>query len=244
MRIIENSRQIPKTKEYMISSHYYDTLYGYLQMMSHWDGIKGHSRYVYKKSINYSRMAEDLNLSRQTVSKRFNSMLEGTKQQENSDIPPLIRLSEDGLRYELIALESNLAMLVPQTTLEVLVSALNDNAISVYVYLFNRYFANGFNKFKFSYPELKNAIGIAANSNGNNYIISSILFVLSKIGLLSYNKENKIDEEGRSICQHTITWMTNEIEDLPEVIQNQNIDKKRWSLYSKVTGKKRTQTAC
>ena len=75
-------------------------------------------------------------------------------------------------------------MLVPDGTLKVLVSTLKENAISIYVYLLNRYIANGDRKFQFSYSELKNVIGISSASNGNNYIISSILFVLSKIDLL------------------------------------------------------------
>ena len=179
----------------MASINYYDTLYGYLQAMSKWDGIVGHPRFVYKKSINYSRIANDLNLSRQTVSKRFNLMLEGSDaRKENDSIPPLIRLSEDKSKYELIALETSLAMLVPQSTLEVLVAALNDNAISVYVYLFNRYYANRKKEFRFSYDELKNAVGIASNSNGNNYIITGILFILSRIGLLDYRTVTVVKE--------------------------------------------------
>ena len=109
-------------------------------------------------------------------------------------------------------------MLIPQSTLEVLVSALNDNAISVYVYLFNRYYANGCREFQFSYAELKNAIGIAVKSNGNNYIISCILFVLNKIGLLEYKAQNVVNEEGRTVCQNYVTWMTNEIDDFPDII--------------------------
>ena len=103
----------------------------------------------------------------------------------------LIRLSEDGEKYELIYLEANLAMLVPQTTLQVLVSTLNENSISLYVYLLNRYIANAERGFQFSYPELKNAIGIGNKSHGNNGTITSILFILKKIGLLDY-REKKV----------------------------------------------------
>ena len=239
-KILDNSRQIPKTVEYMASLNYYDTLYGYLQAMSHWDGIIGHPRYVDKKEVNYSKIAVDLNLSRQTISKRFNSMLEGSKLQATSTIPPLLRLSEDGKRYELISLETKLAMLVPQTTLEVLVSALSENTISIYVYLFNRYYANAGHEFQFSYVELKRAIGVQTNSNGNNYIISSILFILKKIGLLDYESRVVINKEGRVANQHKIKWMTNKIDDLPRIIENEVMDTKRWSLYNKMTGKKRS----
>lgn len=106
-------------------------------------------------------------------------------------------------------------MLVPKSTLRVLVSALNDNTISIYVYLFNRYYASGCKEFQFSYKELKNVIGIMANSNGNHYIISSILFILKKIGLLEYRIEKKINEENRIVTECYIEWMTAVIEDLP-----------------------------
>lgn len=237
MKIIDNSRQIPKAKQYLTSSNYYDILYGYLQAMSKWDGNPDHPRYVYKKSVNYSRIAQDLDSSRQTVSKRFKSMLQGTAQNQGSSIPPLIRLSDDGKRYELISLAASVTMLIPQSTLEVLVSVLNDNAISTYAYLFNRYWANKCKQFTFSYKEVKNAIGIAANSNGNNYIIKSILFILQKIGLLKYEQEI-VYKNGELGYQNRITWMTNEIEDLPQDIENQVADRKRKELYQKMTGKK------
>ena len=102
---------------------------------------------------------------------------------------PLIQLNEDGTKYELVYLTGNLAMLVPDETLKILVSTLNENTISVYVYLLNRYIANGENSYKFSYTELKTAIGLGNKSHGNNYQIRAILFVLSKLGLLKYKEE-------------------------------------------------------
>lgn len=226
MRVIDNSRQIPKVKNYIANSNYCDYLYGYLQAMSNWDGVIGHPRYVYKKSINYSRIAADLNKSRQTISKKFKLMIEGDV--ENGMLP-LIRLSQDGQKYELIYLEGNLAMLVPQNTLQVLVSALSENSISLYVYLLNRYIANKENKFQFSFNQLKSAIGLCANSHGNNGAIVSILFVLKKIGLLDYKDVKMVAETGLIKTQHYIMWMTNVIDGLP-----QGIEGKGEELYNKM----------
>lgn len=231
MQIVSNSRQIPKTKEYIANSSYCDNLYGYLQAMSHWDGVLTHPRFVYKKEINYSKIAKDLNRSRQTISTKFKLMLEGTKENEKSGLPPLIR-KKDNI-FELIALESNLAMLVPQSTLEVLVSALSDHAISIYVYLFNRYYASGRRPFQFSYTQLKNAIGIAAKSNGNNYIIKSILYVLEKIGLIKYSSKDVVNEVGQLVKAHYIEKMWNELEDCPEELEN-NILYRKLSRQSKI----------
>lgn len=224
MQIVSNSRQIPKTKEYIANSNYYDNLYGYLQAMSNWDGVLGHPRYVHKKDINYSRIAKDLNKSRQTISTKFKLMLEGTEENEKSGLPPLVRKKDNV--YELIALESNLAMLVPQSTLEILVSALNDHAISVYVYLFNRYYAGGRAPFQFTYTQLKGAIGIAVNSNGNNYIIKGILYVLEKIGLIKYSSKDVVNGLGQIVRVHYIEKMWNELEDCPKELENTNLYQK------------------
>ena len=201
MRILDNSRQIPKTKVYTASEEYCDYLYGYLQRMSSWDGVIGHPRYIFKNCINFSRIAKDLGKTRQTIGKKFKRMLEGS--------PPLIR--QVGDKYQLVYLEGNLAMLVPDDTLGVLVSTLKENTISIYVYLLNRYIANGERGFKFSYGQLKSVVGMGVKSHGNNYIIASILFVLEKIGLLRLS-EKKIFDEGCVSTEHEVVWMTNKLD--------------------------------
>lgn len=240
MQIVSNSRQIPKEKDYLSNSKYCDYLYGYLQAMSSWDGVIGHPRYVYKKAVNYSRIAQDLDRSRQTISKKFKEMLEGDF---DNGIMPLIKISQDGTKYELVYLQGNLAMLVPESTLQVLVSTLKENAISIYVYLLNRYIANGDRGFRFTYSQLKNVIGAGVKSHGNNSTITAILFVLRKIGLLQVLDKTVNLENGLVQTQHYITWMTNQIEDLPDNVEDETDDKvkqknqKRWDLYTKMTGK-------
>lgn len=41
--------------------------------------------------------------------------------------------------YEIIVLERNYATLVPYETIELMVNSLSENAISTYVFLFNKY---------------------------------------------------------------------------------------------------------
>lgn len=201
VKILDNSRQVPKVKEYTADQRYCDYLYGYLQRMSCWDGVIGHPRYIWKKSVNFSKIGKDLGKTRQTIAKKFKMMVEGEL--------PLIRELDD--RYELIYLQGNLAMLVPDQTLGVLVSALKENTISIYVHLLNRYIANGDRGFKFSYGELKAVVGMGTKSHGNNYIIASILFVLEKLGLLRL-KEKKIFDDGMVSTEHEIVWMTNKLD--------------------------------
>ena len=79
-------------------------------------------------------------------------------------------------------------MLVPYGTLQVLTSTVTENVISIFVYLLNRYFASVEKGFRYTIDELKSVIGLSTNTRSNNYIISSILLLLSKLGLLKYEK--------------------------------------------------------
>ena len=211
-KILPNSRQIPKTKFHMAHKGYSDNIYSYLVSISHWDGIEGQPRYLYKNQMNYSAIAKQLGISRQTVSNKIRHMLKNEnpkKGQTEEQFLPLIEYDEDSQVYKIIPFEKDLALLVNKDTLLVMVSLLRDHAISAYVYLYNRYFANGNNKFQFTYPQLKQTIGVGSKSRGNNSTITAILFGLSKLGLLKYQIE-KTDKN-----RAYILWMTNQIKDAP-----------------------------
>ena len=61
----------------------------------------------------------------------------------------LLSYNEELKRYELILLEKDAAMLIEKHTLEMLVSAMNQCAITIYVYLYSRYYANNYQPFDF-----------------------------------------------------------------------------------------------
>lgn len=210
MKILENSRQIPKDDQvYLSNLSYCDYLYAYLQRISKWSGKKDQPRYVLKKDCSFVAMAEALGVHRQTISKKFKAMLEG-----QPDSVALIRKQKD--RYVLLPIETKLAMLVPYGTLQVLVSTVTQNVISIYVYLLNRYIASGDNPFRYTVDELKAVVGLSTKTRSNNYIISSILFLLERLGLLKKQKKI-VDDQTHSF----ITWMTNEIDDLPQQLRDQ-----------------------
>lgn len=210
MKILENSRQIPSDqKAYLSNLSYCDYLYAYLQRISKWSGKKNQPRYVLKKDCSFVAMAEALGVHRQTISKKFKAMLEG-----QPDSVALIRKQKD--RYVLLPIETKLAFLVPYGTLQVLVSTVTQNVISIYVYLLNRYLAGYEQSFRYTIDELKRVIGISVNTRSNNYIISSILLLLEKLGLLKKQKKI-INDQTYSF----ITWMTNEIDDLPQQLRDQ-----------------------
>ena len=116
---------------------------------------------------------------------------------------------------EIIVLEDNVATLVPYDTLGLLVNALSENAISTYVYLLKLYWANNQQPVQFTLEQIKRHIGICSTTRSNNDIITDILFVLQKIGLIEYRltamkQEDSSFDNIKTIYQ--LEWLTNKIE--------------------------------
>jgi DNA-binding Lrp family transcriptional regulator len=204
MKIEKDSRQVPKTKDIMANAKYCDILYCYFQNISTWDGIQGHPRVFSKRDKNFSKISEYLKISRQTVSKKFNNLVELGLIKENKDT------------YELIILEEDIASLIPINTLKILVSAFNENAISVYVYLLNRYYAtliNGQQEFIFTKEQLKGILGFSTATRSNDYIIDGILTVLQKIGVIKVETRTKAEEFSGDVKSYLyLVYATNQIE--------------------------------
>lgn len=206
MVIEKNSRQVPKAAEFLSNKKYCDILYCYFQTISSWDEVEGHPRYFAKKEKNFSKIAETLGLSRQTVSSRFASL----------EQLGLIKEDKINGRYELLILAEDIASLIPAETVRILVNTMNENTISVYVYLLNRYYAatcNGKQEFMFTKEQLKTVIGLSSATRSNDYIIDDKLNVLKKLGLLEYEARDDKDKITGDIKTHLyVTKMMNKIE--------------------------------
>lgn len=72
-------------------------------------------------------------------------------------------------------------------------NALSEKSISCYVYLLNRYLANGCKKFNFTMDQIKTFIGLSTKTRSNNQNVLDILNVLQKLELIDYSKENIVD---------------------------------------------------
>lgn len=203
LKIMPNSRQIPKTKEICANKKYFDILYAYLQCVSEKD--EEGKRYFTKKDINFSKLADQFGLSRQTISTKFKNLKELGLVEEI-----------DKNTYKLVKLENDLATLVQYDLVKLMNDTLNDNTISVYVYLFNLYYANGCKVFQFSLDAVKGFIGLSTSARNNNDIVTNILFVLQKIGLIKYSlttaKSNDNFDNVKTIYQ--LDWLTNDIKDV------------------------------
>lgn len=201
MEIQKNSRQIPKTKNLCANKKYYDILYAYLQCIS--EKTDKNIRIFSKKEINFTKLSSVFNLSRQTVSTKFKNLKDlGLVKEYDKDY------------YEIITLESDIASLIPYSTLKLIVDTLNENSISVYVYLLNCYYANEYKPFQFTLEQIKNQIGICSTTRSNDDVITNILFVLQKIGLIKYSmtavkQDNDSFQNIKTIYQ--LDYLTNEI---------------------------------
>ena len=205
LTIKNNSRQVPDNKIICADKKYYDILYGYLQKVSEQEEDDGNIvRYVPMKDINFSELGRIFGLTRQTVSKKMN----------NLEAMGLVIKNEKKKRYELMILEPNVAALIPYNTLKLLVDTLSENSISTYVYLLSRYIANHENPFQFTLAQVKTNIGISTSTKSNDNIVTNILFVLEKIGLIKYSlgTEKHESEFGNVKTIYQIDWMTNDIE--------------------------------
>lgn len=205
LKELNNMRQIPKTKEYCANKEYYDILYGYLQQQSQWEQKKNNNRrYVDKSLINYSQLGRQLGISRQTASKKFKNLINLG-----------LIIDEPGDKYYLTPLSADIASLIPNPTLKLITDTLNEYSISVYVYLLMRYIANNEEIFQFKLSDVKKHIGICSTTRSNDEIITNILFVLQKIGLIKYHlttlqQENVDYKDVKTIYQ--LDYLTNYIE--------------------------------
>lgn len=184
MQIEKNSRQIPSNERYTANKNYSDILYGYLQHMSILDEALG-MRYIEKKDIKYTKIAEDLGVTRQTVSKKFNNLVE----------EGLLSFEGSSKRYYLLVLEAELATLLPDDTVKVLCNTLQERCLSVLAYLLKTYVQHKEQPCEVNLDVIKGYVGLnKANRGSNNEIIRDIFIVLSRLGLIQYKVEKALDQ--------------------------------------------------
>ena len=116
--------------------------------------------------------------------------------------------------YELVTLDNNVAWLIQSELLQLMIDSLSQNTVSTYVYLFNRFYANGNKPFQFTIEQIKNHIGISTTTRSNDEIVSNILFVLQKLGVIKYTLTTvKQDSDSFNNVKtiHQLDWITNDI---------------------------------
>lgn len=203
MEMQHNSRQIPSNERYTANKKYSDLVYGYLQQKSTLDETNG-IRFLMKKEIKYTQMAEDLGLSRQTASRKFNDLI----------AEDLVYYDEDNKRYVLTKLEADLAALLPCDTVRVLCVNLKERSLSTLAYLLKSYFQHGQQPYEVNLDILKAHVGLSVDNRGrNNQTIKDILLLLKKLGFVEYHIERDFNaESGGFKTKYVIDKVDNRVE--------------------------------
>ena len=184
MEIKKNSRQMPSTSMIVREKDYCDLLYAWLQCNSERENVMSTRRRIEKNKIKWTAIERDFTrtltdgsvekvMSRKTIAKYFNHLMD----------KGLISEGEDDYYY-LTVLDASEANLIECITLSKLMNVLQKNSISIYIYLFNRYCANGYQPFIATIKQIKDFIGIATSTTSNNIVIDDTIDILKRLGLL------------------------------------------------------------
>lgn len=184
MDIQKNSRQIPSTSTITREKDYCDLLYAWLQCNSERESLTSTQRRIEKSKVKWTAIERDFIrvlsdgteekvMARKTIAKYFNYLLE----------KGLVYDGQDNYYY-LTVLDASEANLIEYNTLIKLMNVLQKNSLSIYVYLFNRYYANGCQKFIATIKQIKDFIGIATSTTSNNIIVDDTIDILKRLGLL------------------------------------------------------------
>lgn len=172
-------------------------LYAWLQCHSEKVSIDNNARRVLKSQVKWVAIEKDFTrkvinektnkeeevkvMNRKTIAKYF-AHLEDKK---------LIWLGkedegEDPNYYYLTVLNRQDGHLIDYKTLSKLTNVLQKNSLSIYIYLFNRYCAAGYEPVIVTMKQVKDHIGIATSTTSNNIIIADTIDILKRLGLLNY----------------------------------------------------------
>ena len=113
----------------MQDKNYCDLVYSWLQCAS--ELVCG-ERIIEKSKLCYSAMGEELGMDRRTVSRYVKQLI----------AMGLIEREECG-DYKVLRLAAEKAALVPFNTLRQIVNSLHRNSVTIFVYLLERFVANG-----------------------------------------------------------------------------------------------------
>ena len=183
MKLEHDSRQVPKNVQVCANKKYYDIMYSYFQCISEKPEYKGGPRPFPKSEVNFTKLGQRFNLTRQTCSTKFKNLMElGLIREKDKD------------NYELIVLDKDVAALIPFDTLKLLTDTLSEHSISAYIYFLMKYCGNKNKPFQFTLDEVKRHIGISTTTRSNNDTITNILYVLQKLGLIEYSLTTKLQE--------------------------------------------------
>ena len=207
MDIKKNSRQMPSTTSIVREKDYCDLLYAWLQCNSERENINTSRRRIEKKKVKWASIERDFTrqlsdgsiekaMSRKTIAKYFSYLIDEK-----------LVIDENDDYYYLAVLDPQDGNLIEYNTLLKMMNVLQKNSINIYIYLFNRYYANNFQLFIATFRQIKDYIGIATTTTSNNAVIDDTIDILKRIGLLDYRL--KVLEDNKTCLE--FLWVKNEL---------------------------------
>ena len=207
MDIKKNSRQMPSTTSIVREKDYCDLLYAWLQCNSERENINTSRRRIEKKKVKWASIERDFTrqlsdgsiekaMSRKTIAKYFSYLIDEK-----------LVIDENDDYYYLAVLDPEDGNLIEYNTLLKMMNVLQKNSINIYIYLFNRYYANNFQPFIATFRQIKDYIGIATTTTSNNAVIDDTIDILKRIGLLDYRL--KVLEDNKTCLE--FLWVKNEL---------------------------------
>ena len=207
MDIKKNSRQMPSTTSIVREKDYCDLLYAWLQCNSERENINTSRRRIEKKKVKWASIERDFSrqlsdgsiekaMSRKTIAKYFSYLIDEK-----------LVIDENDDYYYLAVLDPQDGNLIEYNTLLKMMNVLQKNSINIYIYLFNRYYANNFQPFIATFRQIKDYIGIATTTTSNNAVIDDTIDILKRIGLLDYRL--KVLEDNKTCLE--FLWVKNEL---------------------------------
>lgn len=173
-----HKNQIPTTQDFT-SLRNIDRLYGYLQVISKWNGKKGEPRYINKKDFSSQEAANELCVSSRTINRQINKLKEyGFILEENDKMKLPIK---------------HLFTTIHPETLKYLYQIQTDNVITIYSFLraMQWYYQDKNKIFFFTKGYLITEI-LGKKSSGSAYdAMDSILDLLDKLGLVKLACQKK-----------------------------------------------------
>lgn len=196
---------MPTNRMLVREKNYCDLLYAWLQCNSERVHPTSRERCIAKSKVKWAAIERDFTrelsdgtiekiMDRRTVAKYFNFLL----------TQELIKLEED--TYYLTLLEGSEAHLIEYNTLSKLMNVLQKNSLSIYIYLYNRYYANNSKPFIATMKQIKEYIGVATTTTSNNVFIDDTLDILKRLNLLDYELTL---QDGKSYL--TFKWVKNQL---------------------------------
>lgn len=150
--------------------------------------------------LNQGELAATLGVSRPTISKKLNKLKE------------MGLLVQEGDKFILTTLTKQEAFLLPVKTMRKMVNSMKDRTIDIYVYLLNNYLFNNSKPYEFSIIGIKDYCGLGIKTNNNNYIVTDILEILQRLGLIQYSVKKVKNELGQIKTQYILERASNTFE--------------------------------